>query len=271
VKFSKPDYTAKRVLDELGVTGREDLALLESIAWERGAMVRDKHLDGAEARLTVIGRRAIITISTTVDPRRRRFSIAHELGHLEMHRLNSGLILCTNQDLDDWRSQHAGTNLEQEANEFASALLLPERFFAPLCKREEPSLDIVAEMAETFDVSLTATALRYLHFCGEPCAVVFSQDGYIRWFRGSEEFEDIGVFVDVRSKLDPSSLAAAFFRGHTVRTTAKRVDVSAWFAPGRYRHDATVLEQSWAMPSYNAVLTLLWVDDDIEDDDDYWR
>ena len=104
----------------------------------------------------------------------------------------------------------------------------------------------------------------------ETCAVVFSHDGYIKRFQGSKEFEDLGVFIDVRSRLDPSSRAASFFRGCAVRTTPKRVSASAWFAPGRYQHDAKILEQSWTMPSYNAVLTLLWVDDDIEDEDDLW-
>jgi hypothetical protein len=151
---------------------------------------------------------------------------------------------------------------------------LPKRFFAPLCKGKRPTLDLISELAEAFNVSLTATALRYLRFCDEICTVVFSQAGYIRWFRGSQGFErareDLGLFIDVRSKLDPSSLAASFFQGRSVQISPKRVRASVWFEPGRYRSDATVIEQSWTMPQYDAVLTLLWVDDDIEDDNDSW-
>ncbi len=265
-----PSYAAKRVLDDLRITSPEDLQLLDSIAWERGATVLYKPLRGAEARLAAVGRRAIITISTFVeDPHRRRFSVAHELGHLELHRRHSSVVLCTSQDIDDWEKRRTKTNLEQEANEFASALLLPERFFAPLCKDEDPSLDLVTRLADTFKVSLTAAALRYMNFCEEACAVIFSQSGYIRWFQGSKEFGDIDVFVDVRSKLDSSSLAALFFQGRIVQANPKRVRASAWLAPGRYRDDATILEQSWTMPNYDAVLTLLWIDDDLEDDEDW--
>ena len=268
--MASPYYAVERVLGELRITSPKDLQLLDSIAWERGATVLYKPLRGAEARLVVVGNRAIITISNSMeDPRRRRFSIAHELGHLEMHRRHSSVVLCTSQDIDDWERRCTDTNPEREANEFASALLLPERFFAPLCKDETPSLDLVAGLAETFNVSLTATALRYLNFCDEPCAIVLSQEGYIKWFQGSKYFADIGVFIDVRSKLDPSSLAALLFQGRTARTTPKQVSASAWFEPGRYREDAAILEQSWAMPNYKAVLTLLWIDDDIEDEDDY--
>lgn len=263
-----PRSAAERVLNEVGVVHQEDLKFLECIAWERKALVQYEHLDGAEARIAVVGERAIITISTAIkDSRRRRFSIAHELGHLEMHRMDSSLTLCTGEDINDWRSRRARTNREQEANEFASALLLPERFFAPLCKKEEPSLDLVNELADTFEVSLTATALRYLDFCNEACAVVLSQNGGIKWFRGSKDFEDLGVFIDTPSPLDRSSYASLFFRGDALPPARNRVYASAWFVPGRYKHDAAIYEQSWPMPTYNAVITLLWIYDDIEEDD----
>ncbi len=265
-----PAYFADRVLDSLAIENLSDLKLLESIAWERGAIVQHKPLDGAEARLAVVGRRAVITVSSTVsDSRRKRFSIAHELGHLELHRNDSKLAICTTDDIGNWASQQAGTSREQDANDFAAALLLPKRFFAPLCDDQDPSLDLIGKLADTFEVSLTATAIRYTNFTTEACAVVFSQQGYIKWFRGSKEFEDLEVFVDVRSKLDPSSQAASYFQGHSVSPLFKPVRASAWFRPGGYRRDAMIQEQSWPMPNYDAVLTLLRVDEDIEDEDDY--
>src|SRR5262245_8157075 len=261
-----PRTAAERVLNEVGVMHQEDLRFLELIAWERNALVQDKQLDGAAARLVVVGQRAIITVSTKIEgPYRRRFSIAHELGHLEMHRVNSSLALCTGEDIDDWRSRRASANREQEANEFASALLLPERFFGPLCRKKEPSLDFIAELSKTFQVSLTATARRYIEFCTEPCAIVFSQEGTIKWFHGSKDFEDLQIFIDVPSRLDRSNYASLFFRGDAIPSTRHRVSASSWFTSGRYKHDAFIYEQSWPMPQYNAVLTLLWVFDVIED------
>jgi IrrE N-terminal-like domain len=259
---------AERVLNEVGITGLEELSFLELIAWERGALVRSKYLAGAEARIAIAGERAIITVSTAVrDPRRRRFSVAHELGHLEMHRTECGLALCSSEDIGDRQSQRADAGQEQEANRFAAALLLPERFFKPLCRKKEPSLNLIAGLADTFDVSLTATALRYLQFCNEACAVVFSRDGTIKWFRGSKYFDELKVFIPVARRLDQSSLAASFFQGDTLPMSRIHVYASTWFAPGRYNRDATIYEQSWSMPSQNAVLTLLWVADDIEADD----
>jgi hypothetical protein len=270
-----PDLIAEQILDELRTTDLKDLQFLEAIAWERGATVRYEPLRGAEARLVIVGNRAIITVSDLINnDRRQRFSIAHELGHLEIHRHLSSVVLCGSHDIGVHPRRGNDDDVEQEANRFASALLMPKRFFAPLCKDEKPSLNLVAELANTFYVSVTAAALRYLRFCDEPCAVVFSRDGYIEWFQINAEWEEVrrdtGVFVDVHSKVDPTTIAAAHFVGHTDRDTPKRVRASAWFKPGRYRDDATIVEQSWAMPGYNAVLTLLWIDDDIENDDDSW-
>lgn len=266
--MANPYNSAQRLIDELGINERSDLELLEQIAWERGALITEKKLDGAEARIVMAGRKAIITISSTIDnPHRRRFSIVHELGHLEMHRQEKKLALCTNGDMDDWASRRSNMNLEQEANEFASVFLMPDKFFAPLCEDGEPSLNLIADLAEKFNTSLTATALRYIHFAIDACAIVYSKDGRIKWFRGNKEFDELGLFVDVRSKLDPDSMASKYFLGRSLPDRQRSVPASAWLVSGRYRQDATIREQSWPMPRYNSVLTLLWVDDDIEDNE----
>jgi hypothetical protein len=120
--------------------------------------------------------------------------------------------LCASADIDDWPSQRADASREQEANQFAAALLLPERFFKPLCQKKEPSLDLMADLADSFDVSLTATALRYLQFCNEACAVVFSRDGIIQWFRGSKYFDELRVFIPVARRLIDQALPPHFSR-----------------------------------------------------------
>ncbi len=264
--MSIPDYYANNLLDRLRITSVGDLQLLDLIARERGSLVQDKPLKGAEARIAIVGRKAIITVSTLIaDPRRRRFSIAHELGHFEMHRTHGNLALCTEADLEDWSSKRAGVEREQEANQFAAALLLPDRFFAARCKRQDPSLDSIAKLADAFNVSLTATAIRFMQFTSEPCAVVFSKDGYIKWFHESKSFKELGLFIEVHSKPDPATLAATLFDRRSTSSRPRRVRARAWFSSGSVREDATIVEQSWIFSEYGTVLSLLWVDDDIED------
>jgi Zn-dependent peptidase ImmA (M78 family) len=266
--LASPSVIAQRIIEKLGISKPQDLENLELIAWERGALVLNDKLEGAEARLAAVSQRAIITVSCAVkDVRRRRFSIAHELGHWEIDRYASELSVCTTDDLNNWMPQPSKPNREQEANEFASALLMPEQFFAPLCQDQDPSFELISDLADRFKVSLTATAMRYVRFTSETCATVFSKDGLVKWFNGSTEFSDLGVFIEVRVKPDPSSLAASFFQGRSIPSSQRNISASVWLAPGHYRKNARIKEQALAMPNYNSVLTLLWIDEDIEDED----
>lgn len=270
--MSYAEAAAERVLNELPILAVEELAELELLAWARGALVREEYLEGAEARIAQVGRRAIITVSTGIgDPRRRRFGVAHELGHLELHRKLASLAICSTEDIDNWLG-NAEAALEREANEFAAALLMPERFFVPLSRGREPSLNLIGELADTFNTSLTATAIRYIRLSDEPVVVIFSKEGHIRWFWGSQPFEvlreELRLFIDVRSRLDSATRAAMISGGQDAPSQMKQVPVSAWFTGGRYRAESTLLEQSVAMPTYGAILSILWIPDDIEDDED---
>ena len=258
-----PSATAEKVLNEVGIKSSDDLRYLEEIAWERNALVRVKLISGAEARLTTYGDRAIITISSTIsNSHRKRFSIAHELGHLEMHRHRSMLSACLSEDIEEGAMRDAVNIMEREANEFASALLLPKRFFKPLCDTGGPSLDHIGELAHKFDTSLTATALRYIRFTEAPVALVYSKRGEIKWVRQSDELKELQLFIHNRRRLDDTSIAS---RGLPMQ---RHVPADIWFDEGQFDKSAQIMEHSRQMPNYDAVLTLLWLDRDIVDDDD---
>lgn len=270
-KTTPPTYAANRILSDLGITSIDDLQRLELIALQRGAVVRYHELKGAEARIVIAGRKAIITISSSVyNTQRRRFCIAHELGHFELHRWRNSLALCTPDDIDIGRSKNVQHDQEQEANVFASSLLLPERFFAGKCDETTPSLDHIAALANEFNTSLTATALRYLQFTPEPCAIVLSTAGLIKWYQRSALFKEMELFIETRVRLDPRTRAFSFFNnGHTSKRQLS-VPASAWLADNRrIRKDLTLVEQSWPMPNYNSVISLLWLNEAL-DEDDFW-
>ena len=266
--MSLPGSAANHLLDHLDITQDDLLKHLNEIARAREALVVEGNLKGSEARLNMAGKLAIITVSSriTSEPR-KRFGIAHELGHLEMHKQK--ITLCTSADMMEWTVTDNSKELELEANEFAAALLMPERYFAALCE-DEPSIEYFVKLAELFGVSLTAAAIRYCNFTPEPVAIVFSQNGFIKWFRASREFEEMELFVDVRSRVYPGSRAGLFFEGKSMPTTTKRIAADTWLRPGNYDRDASLLEQSWPMEYYNAVLTLLWADEEISEGDDFF-
>lgn len=267
INRSDPDHVAERIIRDLGIESPEELREIELIAWALGALVREGRLDGAEARLTRLGRHAVITISRQVDDRRRkRFSIAHELGHLELRGRSVPSTWCLREDIENWR-RRATADLETQANQFAAALLMPSKMMVRMCTDREASLDLARSVTEVFDTSLTAATIRLVDQTAESVAVIMSQAGRIRWFHGSPAFNDLsgdlGLFIDVRAKLDPRTLAATLFRGLEVPLAYKSTEASAWFTSGRVWPDATVREQSLSLPGQNAVLTMLSVDEEI--------
>jgi len=267
--MSLPEVYAQQVIKALRISCIEDLHLTNEIAWQRGALVLEERLTGAEARLIICYPKSIITVSTnTIDFNRRRFGATHEIGHLEMHRHRCTVFNCSKGDLDSGGiKDQTSPTLENEANEFASNLLMPDRFFSPLCKDVDLDLSVISELSQKFKVSLTAAALRFIRISREPLALVVSSRGQIRWFEANNDFLKLGLFVDVGKLLGRETVAFRAFQGTSIPAEPHQVPVSAWMRPGHYHPRATLSEQSLSMPSYKSVVSLLWVNEVIDDDD----
>src|SRR5262245_26488235 len=119
---------AERLLQTYGITEPEEIDI-EAIAYDQGAEVRYRKLDSCEARIVGYGSKAVITIDCDAHPRRKRFSLGHELGHWIQDK---GLIAtaCSRRDIGSHRFSASPT--EAQANAFAAQILLPSYIFDPL-------------------------------------------------------------------------------------------------------------------------------------------
>ncbi len=96
----------------------------------------------------------VVLLNRDEPPARRRFTLAHELGHwvcqCDEGRAPLPAILCRGADIDE----QAGKGLEREANRFAATLLMPDEHVAAPISRS------VDESAARFGVSRAAMAWR---------------------------------------------------------------------------------------------------------------
>ncbi|HQY64065.1 MAG TPA: ImmA/IrrE family metallo-endopeptidase [Polyangiaceae bacterium] len=150
-------------------------------------------------------------------------------------------------------SNYTGTGREAEANDFASELLMPEVLFKKGCDRNRPSLRDVGELAEEFSTSLTATALRFIRFAPEPCAVVHSTSGSVDWLDWTPNFRP---GIRKRTRLDARTYAGDLFAGKPVDDRPSQVDGDAW-SDSPWAADMDLFEHSRKV-SPNSVLTFLW-------------
>ena len=234
---------------------------LNDIAWSRGLIIKEAPLDSGEAWLVRKEgvEKGIIRVSEGIaEEGRKRFAIAHELGHWELHPRISQAHLFTFGDLE---FEYKNSAPELEANIFASELLMPEHLFQPICDKDNPSIHFLSEISSVFRTSLTATALRFLNFCSEHCAIVFSQNGKIRRFKASKGFN---FRIDVGQMVSKDSCAYDAFHDNPIPQGMQEVPYYAWF-PEKARWDnCKVFEDSIIFRNYHTVMSLLWVPPEID-------
>lgn len=254
-EVSMAEIRAREIVRKLGIKTPADIAI-EEIAWTRGALVIEDGLRGADARLLYtpgIGR-AVIRVNATIRPfGRKRFAIAHELGHLELKHNPGAVTECTEREFLQWYKQQ--NQQEVEANMFAAEILMPGDLFRHRLERTMPSMELIEALAEEFQTTLTATAIRYVDLCDERCAVVFSTDGKVAWMRRSPLFH---YWIAPKRALSSFSYASDFFSKGAVSDKMQEARLDAW-VDDKVSSKAMGKEQSRGLHSYNSVLTLLWI------------
>lgn len=119
---------------------------------------------------------------------RRRYTVAHELGHFlcGWHQSTyEGGFRCSQRDMIVSREEGAHERQEAEANRFAIELLAPE-YLLKRHLRRLPELERVIAIGSEHQISKTAAARRYVDLHADTLAVVFSQhDRFIYAHRGA--------------------------------------------------------------------------------------
>jgi Zn-dependent peptidase ImmA (M78 family) len=110
-----------------------------------------------------------IGVNSSEGIQRQRFTIAHELGHLFLHKQSSvsydkGMMLMRNTHSSD------GTDIKEiEANRFAAELLMPEDSLRhdllsagqiDLVEENDATKELISKLADKYNVSFMAMSIR---------------------------------------------------------------------------------------------------------------
>lgn len=143
-----------------------------------------------------------------------------------------------------------------EANYFAADLLMKEEWFCDFTARKDLDMKLISNTVDYFKTSLTSASIRYSHIGKIPCAIIFSQNGKIKWKSISEgsKFKNIQLNENV-NKL---SYVSDFFLCDSKEAGKKRIPLEAWFLHDwNYQDGIYLIEENIYMTNYNSVLTLL--------------
>jgi len=125
--------------------------------------------DGVSGALIIENGKGVIGVNPRDPKTRQRFTIAHEIGHFQLHNKTKGEKLFVDKDFivkyrnsNNYNSEEL--KHEQEANAFAAELLMPREFIcAELAKKSFAALsepELIEELAKLFEVSVPAMTFR---------------------------------------------------------------------------------------------------------------
>lgn len=248
--------SAEAVLRALGIIDPNDIDI-EAIAYHCGATVRYRPLDGCAARIIGRGNRAIISVDANEHhPGRRRFSVAHELGHWMLDRGRT--LLCQPRDLRAPWYDHPQLNREAMANRYAADLLLPVFLFKPAAATLEMTFDSVDTLTNSFQTSATATAIRLVDYGPYPAMLVCYNTSGRCWFtRGPDVPETLWPVRE----LPQQTYAFDLLFDDKPYPTPVLSDAEDWI-DHRSSHDHTIVEHGIKIASDTVLVMLWWRDEE---------
>lgn len=148
-----------------GITAPDEL-VLEDLAFALGVAVLEGRLDSADARLIRAGNKGLIRVKADIPEQgRKRFALAHEIGHWVLHEKVSQVLSCISEDMV---ARYKSSAPEAEANAFAAELLMPERHYRGKAAGGDPGPALLKALAGYFKTTLTATAVRFVEVSEVP-------------------------------------------------------------------------------------------------------
>lgn len=194
-----------------------------------------------------IGVGTIFLDSKADDPNRRRFTIAHLLGHSIIPWHMKSVFHCRKYNSSTLKTEDT---MEMEANRFAAALLMPRIHLEKDLFKKRPTLEQLESLAHNkYGVSLFALANRLIEFTANRYTLVNCQNNVIKKvFQGNRP---------VVESLHPNTIAAKFFANPPAEKTITSgyVPASYWFSDTF--SEERVFEESIYNPKYKSILTLL--------------
>lgn len=205
----------------------------------------------ADAYLECDCGKSYIFLKKSLDDNRKKFTIAHELGHFYIPWHSELMFGCDINEID-FKNDYAPR--EKEANMFAAELLMPSEEF----KKNFSSIISykgISELANRFGVSFQAALNRSIEFAKEDCIVICSSHRQIRWFKATEDFP----YYLKKGKVSELSGADELFDMKLFKTKLVKEPGYVWFCNA---DDIEIEEESIFFPKYDEVISVIHIKDE---------
>jgi len=161
---------AKKIVDSYNYTKKNIPVDIRKIMADRNIIIKEVYLpDKISGVLDTRGDNPIVLVQESHDEKRKRFSLAHELGHFVLNSSPRGVHLDRHTYFRSNLSS-IGTDIEEKkANRFAAELLMPSNILWEILTEDIPDLIDAQEreglaelrkLAKKFEVSVAALTIK---------------------------------------------------------------------------------------------------------------
>ena len=217
------------------------------------AKVKKEELGEGESGYTITksNGKHIITVNSLETDERQRFTICHEIAHIELDLASS------HEEVPSWSYAKRHPN-EISCDTFAAELLMPYQQWLLLLPKEEPSHELIQHMADLFGTSFPAAASRFASLSDIPCAFVTMERGAVRYAARSTTLRQAGAWIPPRSGIPAGSVAHRIRISGNSSTETGEVSQDIWFDNWEKELDLWELSRHYA-PT-DTTISLLWLD-----------
>jgi len=256
--ISKSVIVAQKLITDMYIESVGDIDL-DQIASFHDIILQEIPLKNADGRIVFGKNKAIISINKDIDyDSKKRFTIAHELGHFFLHRNSIKIHNDNALTLDTFKNG----SQETEANQFASELLMPTELFTLYANSKPFSPELLRDLAGIFQTSITSVAYKYQEVGNHPIFIFYCKDNRVQYWKPPTDFY-IKV-KDIKNLAPPTgSVASEFFDDGTVyfnEESKQIIDKSEWFELNYNEEDSDVCEYCIVTKKYNTTLSIVWVE-----------
>lgn len=208
-------------------------------------LVRPHGVAGIDGMLSKRAKKGDWCISYDEDvsvPGRINFTLAHELGHYFCHRQRQDEFQCGEGAMLDY-SGAAARAMEKEANVFASYLLMPATDFRQQIHGQAITLELLGQVAERYQTSFTATALKWLEITEEAAMLVVARDDFVCWSYPSKLASSRRAYLAPGTPVPASALQRLGYAANHSGNTWCRVAAGVWHASMEAEESVIVSDQ----------------------------
>jgi len=255
---------AKKLLDEIGYNEITNIPM-DIIVASLGATLMETPMNHADGKIIRGNSKTLIKINSNIPfPKKKRFTIAHEIGHLLLH--DKLKFHNENSNTLNWfkntEDQAKKGKQEWEANDFAVELLMPEDLFRLECLKKPFNPQLLINLSYRFKTSITSVIFRYLKLNLHPILLVFIHNGKVKYWLKSTSFQ---YYIKNITKLPPpvDSVTQEYLDKnysfiYNAKEEAQLIDKSTWIVLKCNEKDSAFFEYCIPIKQHKTIISVIW-------------